>query len=88
MLNLMMRPNPITWAVLCRPQPLKGNKVFEDTSAQPEKTDVNFINYDNGMSVCVMQDGFSIEAHRRLCAKRELDPGVPTCAYPDAKGEV
>ena len=66
----------------------KGSKVFEDTHVQPAKTDVNFINYDNGLSVAVMQEGFSIEAHRRLCAKRELDPGRPTCAYPDAKGEV
>ena len=52
------------------------------------KTDINFINYPNGLSVCVMQELFSIKAHRRLCAKRELDPGRPTCAYPDAQGKV
>ena len=61
--------------------------MFEDTNTQPA-TDVNFINYASGLSVAVMQEGFSITAHRRLCAKRLLDPGVPTCAYPDAKGEV
>ena len=61
---------------------------MSDRNAQPAKTDVNFINYESGLSVAVMQEGFSITAHRRLCAKRLLDPGVPTCAYPDAKGEV
>ena len=62
--------------------------MFEDKNTKPEKTLINFINYESGLSVAVMQEGFSIEAHRRLCAKRELDPGRPTCAYPDAKGEV
>ena len=52
------------------------------------KSLINFINYEYGPSICVMQEGFSIEAHRQLCAKRSLDPGRPTCAYPDAKGEV
>ena len=66
----------------------QGSKVFEDTNTQPAKTDINFINYDNGLSVCVMQEGFSIEAHRRLCAQRLLDPGRPVCAYPDAQGKV
>ena len=62
--------------------------MFEDTHTQPKKTLINFINYESGLSVCVMQEGFSIEAHRRLCAQRLLDPGRPVCAYPDAKGEV
>ena len=86
----MMRPeaHPPRRSAKGRPITSKGSKVFEDTHVQPAKTDVNFINYDNGLSVAVMQEGFSIEAHRRLCAKRELDPGRPTCAYPDAKGEV
>ena len=84
-----MRPNPNhLGGPRGRPQPLKGSKVFEDKNTKPEKTLINFINYKSGLSVAVMQEGFSIEAHRRLCAKRELDPGRPTCAYPDAKGEV
>ena len=62
--------------------------MFEHTTAPPAKTDINFINYPNGLLVCVMQEGFSIEAHRRLCAQRLLDPGRPVCAYPDAKGKV
>ena len=66
----------------------KDPKVFEDTSTKPAKTDVNFINYESGLSVAVMQEGFSIEAHRRLCAKRELDPGRSNVRVPDAKGEV
>ena len=52
------------------------------------KTEINFINYPNGLSVAVMQEAFSIEAHRRLCKKRLLDPGRPVCAYLDAQGKV
>ena len=85
---LMMRPNPNhLGGPRGRPSPRKDPKVFEDTNTQPA-TDVNFINYESGLSVAVMQEGFSITAHRRLCAKRSLDPGRPACAYPDAQGEI
>ena len=56
-----------------------------DTTAQPEKTLINFINYESGLSVAVMQEGFLNRSPQAALCEKRIGSRPPNVRVPGRK---